>query len=332
MRWYYQVVPGDSWDYDSVQQLLLANLTIGGQQRRVIMQANKNGFYYVLDRITGSLITAAPFATLNWAVGIDRESGRPVIRPEAYYDSTQPVTISPGAIGAHNWAPMSFNPGTGLVYIPGSLGNSTTYTVNPEFEYREGGRNTGTGRGGGGRGAAPGDAAAATPVPPPAPAPSGLKPLELPTIGPAREGLRGGVLIAWDPIAQQERWHQAGGGSTGGGTMTTAGNLVFQVLGDGRLLAYAADTGNKLHEINTGQRSGMGPPITYSIAGRQYVTLMGGRGAGAPPPAGGGAGAPAAAGAQAPGGRGANPGAAPPLPGVPPRMLTFVLDGTAPLP
>ncbi len=322
MQWYYQVVPGDSWDYDSTQQLLLADITINRQLRKVIMQANKNGFYYVLDRITGALVTAAPYAALNWATGIDVETGRPLVRPEAYYGSTQPVTIMPGAIGAHNWSPMSFNPKTGLVYIPSSQGTSTTYTVNPEFEYREGARNTGTGRGGGGgRGAAPAGPAAAS-----APAPAGPTPLVPPSIGPARDG-RGGILIAWDPVAQQERWNRPGGGSTGGGTLTTAGNLVFQVVGDGRLLAYSADAGNQLLELQTGQRSGMGPPMTYSIGGRQYVTLMGGRGAGAPAPAGGAAGAPAAGQPPAAGGRGA-----PPVAGVAPRMLTYVLDGTAQAP
>ena len=321
MRWYYQVVPGDSWDYDSTQQLILADVTINRQRRRVIMQANKNGFYYVLDRITGTLVSAAPFAALNWSLGIDVESGRPIVRPEAYYGSSQPVTITPGAIGAHNWSPMSFNPQTGLVYIPSSQGTSTTFTVNSDFEYREGARNTGTGRGGG-RGVAPAEPAAAVP------APAGPAPLVPPSIGPTRDGGRGGILVAWDPIAQQERWHRPGGGSTGGGTLTTAGNLVFQVVGDGRLLAYSADAGQQLQDIQTGQRSGMGPPMTYSIDGRQYVTLMGGRGAGVPPaPAGGRAGAPGAAQGPAP----ATGGAAPAV-GVPPRMLTFVLDGTGRLP
>jgi PQQ-dependent dehydrogenase (methanol/ethanol family) len=320
MRWYYQVVPGDSWDYDSTQQLILADITINRQPRKVIMQANKNGFYYVLDRITGTVISAQPFAAVNWATGVDVETGRPLVRPEAYYGTTQPVTITPGALGAHNWSPMSFNPGTGLVYIPSSMGTSTTYTYNPDFEYREGARNTGTGRGGPARGNEPGD-----PVSPPAP---GLTPIVPPSLGPTRAVARGGVLIAWDPIAQQERWYKSGGGSIGSGTVTTAGNLVFQTVTDGRLLAYAADTGDQLLEIQTGQRSGMGPPITWSLDGRQYVTLMGGRGAGAPPAGrGGAAGVPPAGQAPAAGGA-----AGPPVGGVAPRMLTFVLDGKAPLP
>jgi len=321
MRWYYQVVPGDSWDYDSVQQLILADVTINRQPRRVIMQANKNGFYYVLDRITGAFISAQPFAAVNWATGIDVETGRPLVRPEAYYGTTQPVTIMPGAVGAHNWSPMSFNPRTGLVYIPSSLGTSTTYTYNPDFEFREGARNTGTGRGGPARANAQGG----DPVSPPAP---GLTPIVPASVGPVREGARGGILVAWDPVAQQERWFKSGGGSIGSGTVTTAGNLVFQTITDGRLMAYAADTGEQLLEFQTGQRSGMGPPMTFSLDGRQYVTLMGGRGAGAAAPAGG---QPPAAGGQAAagGGRG-NP--LQPGPGAPPRMLTFVIDGKTPLP
>jgi hypothetical protein len=210
---------------------------------------------------------------------------------------------------------MSFNPRTGLVYIPSSMGTSTTYTYNPDFEYKEGARNTGIGRGGPARANAQGG----DPVPPPPPE----KPIVPPSLGPVREVGRGGVLIAWDPIAQQERWYKSGGGSIGSGTVTTAGNLVFQTLTDGRLMAYTADTGDQLLEIQTGQRSGMGPPMTFSLDGRQYVTLMGGRGAGAatPPPGGGQA--------TTGGGRG-NP--LQPGPGVPPRVLTFVIDGKTPLP
>ena len=147
MKWYYQAVPGDSWDYDSVQQLTLADIPIGGRTRRVIMQANKNGYFYVIDRITGEFISASPFAPLNWSEAMDKKTGRPFIHPRAFY-GTDPVTIFPGPLGAHNWSPMSFNPQTGLVYVPSTLLSSSTYTVNPTaFVFKEGGRNTGTGRG-----------------------------------------------------------------------------------------------------------------------------------------------------------------------------------------
>jgi quinohemoprotein ethanol dehydrogenase len=98
-QWHYQVVPGDIWDYDSVQQLTLVNLTIDGRMRKVIMQANKNGFFYVLDRATGQLISAEPFARVTWASGIDLKTGRPIVNPDAYYD-TEPIALSPGPGGA----------------------------------------------------------------------------------------------------------------------------------------------------------------------------------------------------------------------------------------
>ncbi len=291
LKWYYQNTPGDSWDYDSVQGFVLADMTIKGRQRKVIMQANKNGFYYVLDRVTGAFISAEPFAEVNWAKGIDPETGRPIINPEAHYDhNDEAATIKPGNGGAHNWAPMSYNPAAGLVYIPTSAGSSRTFLVEPNFVFQEGRMNTGVPRGG--RGA---------PANPRTPA----------SIGPT--GQRGGMLVAWDPIAQKERWRTPGGGGAGGGTVTTAGNLVFQVINDGRLLAYSADKGEKLLEIQTGLRGGMAPPITYMVDGKQYVSLMGGAGQAA----GGGA-------------RGGDANSAPAP--VRPKLLAFALDGKEPLP
>jgi PQQ-dependent dehydrogenase (methanol/ethanol family) len=316
IKWHYQVVPGDSWDFDSVQQLMLADLTINGRQRKVLMQANKNGFYYVIDRISGAFISAEPFAQVTWAKGIDKETGRPIINPEAHYDHNDTtVAIAPGPGGAHNWAPMSYNPATGLIYIPASVTGSFNYTAQADFKYDPGRQNMGIvfgfpgggGGGGGQRGAAPAGTPAATPPPPPAAK-------QLPAIGPAPvEGQRG-ALIAWDPITQKERWRGNGGASIGGGTVSTAGNLVIQVLSDGRLVAYSADKGEKLAEIQTGLRGGMGPPITYMLDGKQYIALtggtgsVGGRGGAAPPPppAGGGGGRGGAGAPAAGAGAGAN--------------------------
>jgi quinohemoprotein ethanol dehydrogenase len=283
LKWHFQMVPGDSWDFDSVQQLMLADLTIKGRPRKVIMQANKNGFYYVIDRLNGQFISGQPFSQVTWAKGLNEETGRPIVNPEARY-GVDAITISPGGGGAHNWSPMSFNPAAGLVYIPTSVANSFTYAMDSNFTPKPG-STTGTVR----------------PVPTPArPAP--------PAIGPAPlEGVRG-ALVAWDPVAQQMRWRVPGGGGIGGGTVSTAGNLVFQSINDGRLLAYSADKGEKLWEVQTGLRSGMGPPITYQIDGKQYVSLMGGVGAATN------------AGPQ----NAATPN--------PPRLLTFVLDGATPLP
>jgi quinohemoprotein ethanol dehydrogenase len=255
LKWHYQVVPGDNWDFDSVQHLILADLAIGGRPRKVIMQANKNAFYYVIDRVTGQFISAQPFSQVTWAKGIDPKTGRPIVNDEAYY-GTDAILISPGGGGAHNWAPMSFNPITGLAYVPTSTANSFTYAAETSFAPLPG-RMTGTVR------------PAPVPVRPPPPA-IGPPPIE----GPGGRG----ALVAWDPVAQQMRWRMPGGGGIGGGTLTTAGNLVFQVLANGRLVAYSADKGDKLLDLDTGLRSGMGPPITYRLDGKQYVALMGGVG------------------------------------------------------
>src|SRR5579863_2306835 len=132
LKWHYQMTPGDSWDFDSVQQMILADLNINGRPRKVIMQANKNAFYYVIDRITGEFISAQPFSQVTWAKGIDQKTGRPMVNPEALYGA-DPITISPGGGGAHNWSPMSFNPNTGLIYIPTSTANSFTYASEDKF-------------------------------------------------------------------------------------------------------------------------------------------------------------------------------------------------------
>ena len=260
LAWHYQAVPGDSWDFDSVQQLLLADIQINGRTRKVVMQANKGGFFYVLDRVTGEFISATPFSPVNWASGHDPRTGRPLIPPEAYYSTDTSVTISPSAAGAANWAAKAFSPQTGLVYMPVSGFSSRTYTaVDFDLNPARAMQVNGTPRGG--------------QVPPGTPTPAHPA-----LIGPPQT-LRGGFLVAFDPVTKKERWRNPGGGGAGGGALATAANLVFQVVPDGRLLVYGAEDGKKLFETSTGQ-GGMGPPITYELDGKQYISFMGGTGQG----------------------------------------------------
>jgi PQQ-dependent dehydrogenase (methanol/ethanol family) len=320
--WYYQEVPGDDWDYDSIADLMLADLRINGKVRKVIMHAPKDAFFYVIDRLTGEVITADPITKVSWATGIDPKTGKPMVNPAARYKTT-PVTVNPGPSGGHVWPPWSYNPGTGLVYIPGTAGQGSTYSADATYEPKptdigptgRGQMNMGAGLGGGqlnngkGKGKAaelPGAVAAANTGVQAAPAKAEV----LAQIGP--DGVSGNVLYAWDPIARKERWRAAGAGAGpfAGGSVTTAGNLVFSSVNN-RLLAFKADTGEKLLELDL-QTAQMGPPISFMIDGKQYITVSGG------PQGGGGRGA-----AQA--------GAPVPLP-QPARMLVLTLDGKAPIP
>jgi quinohemoprotein ethanol dehydrogenase len=322
MKWYFQAVPGDSWDYDTVAQLMLADLTIKGKARKVIMQANKNGFFYVIDRTNGEFISGKPYAKVTWAKGLDEKSGRPIVNADALYTSTESIQLTPGPGGAHNWPPMSFNPTAGLVYIPGQSGTGFNYQVDPNFMYKPGELNLGINSagppGGNGKGkqaptaespevAAARAAAAARPA---APAPKPLPVTRRPTppfIGPDATG---NFLFAWDPVNQVEKWRKLGGGSGQGGTLSTAGNLVFQTLPDGRLMAYSADKGDDLLELRMGPQNGIGPPMTYLLDGKQYVAVMGGQGPGQPQGFGGG---------TPPNPKGPPPPA--------PKLMIFAIDG-----
>jgi quinohemoprotein ethanol dehydrogenase len=250
LKWHYQAVPNDNWDYDNVQQLMLVDLTINGRPRKVLMQAAKDGIFYVIDRITGKFISGQPYVQVNWMHGFD-ETGRPMMNKDAFYDK-EPITIYPTAGGAHNWSPMAFNPTTGLVYIPTTYGNWTYATGDKVVPHPYG--DTGL-----------------------AEAFLSPRPNSMPIIGPGPLGNERGVLQAWDPVNQKLVWRTPGGGGIGGGVVTTASNLVFQVTNEGRFLAYSADKGEKLFELQIG-RTGMGPPITYEVDGKQYVAFVGGLG------------------------------------------------------
>ncbi len=268
LAWHYQTTPGDMWDYTATQHMILADLTINGQKRKVLMQAPKNGFFYVLDRKTGELISAEPYATVTWAKGIDKKTGRPIENPESRYKDKSSTQL-PGPLGAHNWQPMSFNPQTGLVYIPAQeIG--FIYGQEPNFKYKDLGWNTG---------------------------------VDFSLVKDAPTALPTGHLLAWDPVAQKERWRVPYVVIWNGGTLTTAGNLVFQGTADGRFVAYSADKGAKLWEVNVGTGI-IASPVTYEMDGVQYVSIMVGWG-GSFPLTGGSLG----------------------LPTPPGRLLTFALNG-----
>jgi alcohol dehydrogenase (cytochrome c)/quinohemoprotein ethanol dehydrogenase len=237
--WHYQATPGEEWDFDAVQQLTLAELKIDGKQRKVIMQANKNGFFYVLDRKTGKLISATAFVPVNWASGVDPKTGRPIENPGIRYDETgKPVSMMPGALGGHSWQPMAYSPKTGLVYIPAQ-------EIGLEF----------------------------TPVQGLPTSPLGLNVAVATTNTPGTKG----YLIAWDPVRRKEVWRVAYRGPWNGGTLTTAGNLVVQGDASGSFNVYQADTGEKLWSMPA-QSAVMAGPMTYEVNGEQYIAVMSGWG------------------------------------------------------
>lgn len=255
-RWHYQETPGDQWDYDAVQNMTLVDLRIGGKTRKVLMHAPKNGFFYLLDRKSGEVLSAEKYVTVNWATTVDLKSGRPVEAPGARYGTT-PSFIAPGASGAHNWHPMAFSPMTGLVYIP-TTDSGMPFRAPEEFQYGEHLlTNIGVDFGAPSANAAHG----AAPTPPPS---AVLKPSNF--------------VLAWDPVAQKERWRADG---RGGGILATAGNLVIQgrtregALGE--IVAFRADTGEKLwsHPTPNGITAG---PATYSVGGEQFIAVSSGAG------------------------------------------------------
>ncbi|HUP52045.1 MAG TPA: PQQ-binding-like beta-propeller repeat protein, partial [Longimicrobiales bacterium] len=245
--WHYQTTPGDDWDYTAVQPMMLLDLTIDGRQRAVIVQAPKNGFFYVLDRITGEFISAEGFADdLTWAFGVDEETGRPIETPEARYGmNRRGAWLSPGPGGAANWRPFSWNPATRLVYLP--MQNSSSWYDRVTVEYQQGQWNTGTARG-----------------------PDVVRPERPPLGGPA------GALKAWDPVENREVWRMETAG-VNGGTLSTGGNLVFWGTLN-RMVALDARSGGLLWESPVGDQPAT--PVTYELDGRQYVTLLAGN---APP-------------------------------------------------
>jgi alcohol dehydrogenase (cytochrome c)/quinohemoprotein ethanol dehydrogenase len=250
--WHYQETPGDEWDYVATSHMILADLPIGGRTRKVLMQAPKNGFFYVLDRVDGKLISAAPYVPVNWARGIDPGSGRPDFNPDSDYARTgKPWLAMPGALGAHDWMPMAYNPGTGYVYIPAyELG--FPYVSDPDFQPKPKGVNLGV----------------------------DLGALNLPDDAKVQDAVRKsvkGYLLAWDPRTQKEAWRVPQPSAWNGGVLSTSGNLVFEGNGGCEFDAFDAGTGKKLwsYDVQTGI---IAAPISWARDGKQYITVVAGWG------------------------------------------------------
>lgn len=245
-QWHYQTVPGETWDYTATQHIMLADLEIDGVQRRVVMQAPKNGFFYVLDAATGDLISAEPYTPANWATHVDLETGRPVEAPEARFDKTgQPAIVLPGPLGGHNWYPMAFSQNTNLVYIPVTE-NFMGYVADNEFTVDPEGWNTGVDFGRGFQ------LVMSQPEPP----------------------VNASLLKAWDPVAQEEVWrvqHDIGTGNAG--VLATAGELVFQGNRSGEFVAYDDATGERLWSTLV-QAGVMAAPASFTVDGEQHIALL----------------------------------------------------------
>lgn len=251
-KWHFQQNPAETWDYTATQQMTLTDLEIDGRLRKVILQAPKNGFFYIIDRETGEFISAKDYVPVNWATGIDPETGRPIESPNArFYDTDETVMIVPGIQGAHDWQSMSYSPDTGLVYIPshhyGMPQRATTLEETEKQVYT-----------------------------------SGIDHMQMKiaddqTTVDAVRSMHTGELIAWDPLKQEKVWSVDYGHPWNGGTLATAGNLVFQGTAEAEFVAYAADSGKRLWSIPT-ENSTVAAPVTYEIDGEQYVAVITGWG------------------------------------------------------
>ena len=248
LAWYFQTTPGDSFDYDATQPLLSADLTVGGRLRKVLLQANKNGFFYVLDRQTGEFLSAAPFVSgITWASGVDPKTGRPIELPGV--GDANPKLLSPEPNGAHNWNPMAFHPATGLVYFPARVGTQMVHVPDKKWKYDPTRDNVGI------------DGTY-----------EGLLFAKMESMPPPT-----GELLAWDPVAQKPVWRASYPVLDGGGVLATGGNLVFQGRADGIFAAFRATDGKVVWRFDAATGI-MAPPVTYTVDGVQYVTVMAGWG------------------------------------------------------
>jgi alcohol dehydrogenase (cytochrome c)/quinohemoprotein ethanol dehydrogenase len=245
--WHFQNTPGESWDYSAVQQMILADLTIDGKLRQVIMQAPKNGFFYVLDRATGEFISAQPITAINWATGLDPKTGRPIENPQSRYGETgKPWNAMPGPAGAHAWQAMSYDPLTHLVYLP-VIDGGFVFVGEKNFKAKTLGWNTGVDFN------------------------AGSLPEDPKVIAQIKTTLKG-HLSAWDPVAQKQVWSVPYDTSWNGGVVSTAGNLIFQGTSMGEFAAFQADDGKRLWSAQT-HTGILASPITYEANGEQYVVV-----------------------------------------------------------
>jgi quinohemoprotein ethanol dehydrogenase len=253
-RWHYQETPGEEWDYTSTQSIVLADLPIKGEQRQVLMHAPKNGFFYVLDRKTGELLSAEKYTAVNWASHVDIASGKPAVNPAARY-GTDPVLVAPGPGGGHNWFPMAYSPDTQLAYFP-AYESWFVYATDPNFKPK-------MFRSNGGWGGYTGD--------------SLKKRIALQKEGDAREKA---WLVAWNPATQKEAWRVPLPRHGNGGVLTTAGNLVIEGTTRQTFAIFRATDGKQLWEMPT-QSAPVAGPITFTAGGEQYIAVNAGWGGGA---------------------------------------------------
>ena len=250
--WHFQQTPGETWDFTATQHIILADIKIDGKIRKVLMQAPKNGFFYMLDRVTGEFLSAKAYAPMNWATGVDPKTGRPIENPEARYDKTgKPFIGFPGAGGAHSWHPMAYDPRQNLVFIPAQFA-AFPYIPAKDWKPAAQGFNNGV----------DGAAGAMPPVPE------------------VRNGALAATtaaLLAWDPVAGKERWRVDYPGPNNGGLLATGGGLVFQGTARGEFVAYSSTDGQRLWSFPA-QTGIVAPPITYRIGGQQYVAVLAGWG------------------------------------------------------
>lgn len=248
--WHYQETPAESWDYTATQHIMLADMDVKGEQRKVIWHAPKNGFFFILDRENGKLLSAEPYSDVNWASHYDLETGRPVETENARY-LNDPQLVRPSSMGAHNWQAMAYSPQTGLVYIP-VINSLFEYKAVDDYLYEWGQWNLGIYMQ---------QQSVADPI---------LAQL-------LTSKITQGALLAWDPVKQEAAWEVPHKLTWNGGLLATAGGLVFQGSAEGEVLAFRADNGEKLwsFDANTGV---MAPPVTYTVDGEQYVTILAGWG------------------------------------------------------